>query len=217
MMKARAESTKAPGASTRARRAPRSPQAVAGPGRRSTPSATGRRPLLLPLVLVLVLLGGGLAVWRLVSPAASSGVTTGTGPVAPAIAAPTVDGGHFALAAERGKVVVLYAMAAWCTSCVPESSALGQLARAEPAGTLTTLLVDESPQSDTPQAVRDFRTRTQGPDRAWAIDQGGAIARAYGITSLDTTVVIDRAGHIAARYSGSIDLATLQSVVRPLL
>ncbi len=213
-MKARAESTPAPSASVRTRRAPQPGNTV--PGRRSTPTPTARRPLVLPLVLVLVLLGGGLTAWRVFSPA-SGGATTGTGPLAPAIAAPTVDGGRFALAAERGKVVVLYAMAAWCTSCVPESTALGQLARAEPASTLTTLLVDESPQSDTPQAVRDFRTRTQGPDRAWTIDQGGAIARAYGITSLDTTVVIDHGGHIAARYSGSIDLATLQSVVRPLL
>jgi peroxiredoxin len=140
----------------------------------------------------------------------------GTGPLAPAIDAPTVDGGPFALTAQRGKVVVLYAMAAWCTSCVPESTALGQLAQAAPAGRLATLLVDESPQTDTPQAVRDFRARTQGPQRAWVIDQGGAIARAYGVTALDTTVVIDRSGHIAARYSGSLDLARLQAAVRSL-
>src|SRR5690348_5935985 len=145
-----------------------------------------RRPLVLPLVVVLVLLGAGLAAWRTLSPGASSGATTGTGPLAPAIAAPTVDGGHFALAAQRGKVVVLYAMAAWCTSCVPESTALGQLARTDGRRGVETLLVDESPQTDTSQAVRDFRARAQGPDRVWVIDRGGAIARAYGVTALDT-------------------------------
>jgi peroxiredoxin len=168
-------------------------------------------------VFVLVLLGGGLAAWQTFRPAASSGAAAGTGPPAPAIDAPDVDGGRFALTAQRGKVVVLYAMAAWCTSCVPESTALGQLAGAAPAGRLATLLVDESPRTDTPQAVRDFRTRTQGPRRAWVIDQGGAIAQVYGIAALDTTVVIDRAGHIAAHFNGSIDLATLQAAVRPLL
>jgi len=218
-MKARAESTRASApasglrATTRTRRVPQTGNAGPGQAASSTPAA--RRPLVLPLVLVLVLLGGGLMAWHVFRPT-PGGATTGVGPVAPAIDAPTVDGGRFALAAQRGKVVVLYAMAAWCTSCVPESTALGHLAQAEPAGTLTTLLVDESPQSDTPQAVRDFRTRTQGPPRAWVLDQGGAIARAYGITSLDTTVVIDRAGHVAARYTGPIDLATLQSAVRPL-
>lgn len=183
----------------------------------SAPTPPTRRPLVLPLVVVLVLLGGGLATWRVLSPAAPASTTTGTGPLAPAIDAPTVDGGRFALAAQRGTVVVLYAMAAWCTSCVPETTALGQLARADGRRGVATLLVDESPRSDTAQAVRDFRGRAQGPPHAWVLDQGGAIARAYGITSLDTTVVIDRSGHIAARYSGPIDLATLQSAVRPLL
>jgi peroxiredoxin len=188
-------------------------------GRRAGPPPAARRPLLLPLVLVLVLLGG-LAVWYTLRPAAPSGspgAVAGTGPVAPSLDAPTVDGGRFSLAAQRGKVVVLYAMAAWCTSCIPETTALGQLAHTDGRRGVETLLVDESPQSDTPQAVRDFRARAQGPERSWVIDRGGHIAQAYGITALDTTVLIDRAGHIAARYNGSIDLATLRSAVRPLL
>jgi peroxiredoxin len=188
----------------------------AGHASSDPPSAT-RRPLVLPLVVVLVLLGGGLAAWHTFGPAASFGAATGTGPLAPAIAAPTVDGGRFALAAQRGKVVLLYAMAAWCTSCVPETTALGQLTQEDGRRGVVTLLVDESPQTDSPQAVRDFRVRTQGPERVWVLDRGGAIARAYGITSLDTTVVIDRAGHIAVRYNRSIDLAALRTAVRPLL
>jgi peroxiredoxin len=168
-------------------------------------------------VIVLALLAGGLAAWHALVPATAPPAATGTGPLAPAIDAPTVDGDRFSLAAQRGKVVVLYAMAAWCTSCVPESVALGQLAPAGTTGKLATLLVDESPQTDTPAAVRDFRARTQGPARSWVIDRGSAIARAYGIAALDTTVVIDRSGHVAARYGSSIDLTTLQAAVRPLL
>jgi peroxiredoxin len=168
-------------------------------------------------VIVLALLGGGLVAWHVLSPVAAPPAATGAGPLAPAIDAPTVDGGRFSLAAQRGKVVVLYAMAAWCTSCVPESAALGQLARADTTGNLTTLLVDESPQTDSPAAVQDFRVRTQGPARSWVIDHGSAIAQAYSIASLDTTVVIDRTGHVAARYGSSIGLATLRAAVRTLL
>jgi peroxiredoxin len=212
-MKTRPESTKASAPASRPAR-PRD--------QRAAPAHAGaeRRPLLLPLVLVLVLLGGGLTAWHTFRPAAPSrspGAAAGTGPVAPAIDAPTVDGGRFSLAAQHGKVVVLYAMAAWCSSCVPETTALGQFAQTDGRRGVVTLLVDESPQSDTPQAVRDFHARAQGPERFWVIDQGGAIAQAYGITALDTTVVIDRAGHIAARYNGSIDVATLRAAVRPLL
>lgn len=185
------------------------------PRSRAVPAPAARWPLLLPLVIVfvvLVLLAGGSTAWHALNPVFPS--ASGSGPQAPAVNAPTVDGDRFSLAAQRGKVVVLYAMAAWCTSCVPESAALGQLARADKTGKLATLLVDESPQTDAPAAVRDFRARTEGPARSWVIDRGAAIAQAYGITTLNTTVVI---GHVAARYGSSVDLATLQAAVRPLL
>lgn len=77
-------------------------------------------------------------------------------------------------------------------------------AAASSAGASIRLPVDESPQRDTPQAVRDVRARTQGPYRTGVIDQGGAISQDWGITSRATTVMTDRAG----RYAGSIDLAT---------
>ncbi len=194
------------------------------PGRdRSAPAArpapTARRPLILPLVIVVLGLGLGLAAWHtLGQTAARPSSPPAAGPVAAAIDAPTVDGGHFSLAAQRGKVVVLYAMAAWCTSCVPEASSLGQLAQSDQwRRGVATLLVDESPQSDTPAAVHAFRDRAQGPAQSWVLDQGGAIAQAYGVTALDTTVVIDRAGHIAARYSAPVDAVTLRTVVASLL
>ncbi len=182
-----------------------------------TPLPALRRPRLLPLVVVLVLLGGGLAARHLFGPATASPVT-GTGPPAPAITAPTVDGGRFALGRQRGKVVVLYAMAAWCTACVPEAAALGRLGRTDRwQRGVAPLLVDESPRSDTPAAVQAFRARTQGPARSWVLDQGGAIARSYGITALDTTIVIDRAGRVAAHFNAPVDERTLRATVERLL
>jgi peroxiredoxin len=172
--------------------------------------------LLLPLIVVLVRVGAGTAIWRTIRPTGGE-VAAGKGPLAPAIVASTIDGAPFSLAAQRGKVVVLYSMAAWCTACVPEATALGQMAPAVGATWVVTLLVDESPQSDSPQAVRGFRARSLGPDRYWVIDRGGSIARAFGIAALDSTVVVDRGGHIAAHYQSSVDLATLEAAVRRLL
>jgi cytochrome oxidase Cu insertion factor (SCO1/SenC/PrrC family) len=129
-----------------------------------------------------------------------------------------VDGEHFSLAAERGKAVVLFFMTTDCPDCVAETHALGQLARLDKTGKLSILMVAMTPQSDTAEAIRAYRTRNQGPDRYWMVDQGGAITQAYGITALTSTVLIDHTGHIAAHYTAtSLDLATLQTVVRPLL
>jgi len=174
------------------------------------------RLLLLPLIVVLVLLAAGTTLWHTIRPAGSE-VAAGKGPLAPAIVASTIDGVPFTLAAQRNKVVVLYSMAAWCTACVPEATALGQLGPAVGAKRVVTLLVDESPQSDSPRAVHGFRARSQGPNQSWVIDRGGSIARAFGIAALDSTVVIDRGGHVAARYQASVDRATLEAAVRGLL
>lgn len=190
------------------RRAPRETGVPAPP--------STRRLLLLPPIVVLLLLGAGTILWRTIRPPGTE-LTAGTGPLAPAIVTSTIDGAPFSLAAQRGKVVVLYSMAAWCTACVPEATALGQLAPAFGANRVVTLLVDESPRSDSPQAVRGFRARSQGPARYWVIDRGGDIARAFGIAALDTTIVIDRDGHVAAHFQSSVDPATLQSTVRHLL
>lgn len=109
-------------------------------------------------------------------------------------------------------------MAAWCTACVPEAAALGRLGRTDRwQRGVAPLLVDESPRSDTPAAVQAFRARTQGPARSWVLDQGGAIARSYGITALDTTIVIDRAGRVAAHFNAPVDERTLRATVERLL
>ncbi len=173
-----------------------------------------RRPLLLPLIIVLTALVGGWGVWQAVDPLfASAGPGHGTRTAAPPIEARTVDGGHFSLAAQRGTVVVVYSMAAWCIACVPEAIALGQMARAARASDVVTLLVDESPVSDTPAAVRAFRTRTRAPARSWVIDRGGAIARAYGVAALETTIVIDRPGRVAGRYRTPLDVDALRRAI----
>ena len=182
-----------------------------------TPAAG--RPLILPLAIALVLLGITLAAWRMLSPTVASAPSMAAkGPVAPAIDVPTVDGGHFSLAAQRGNPVILFFMTTDCSGCEDETRALGRLSRADTTGKLAILMVAMTPQSDTPAAIRAYRARNQGPDRFWAVDQGGAITRAYGITALTSTVLIDRGGHVAGRHiSDSLDLATLQAAVRPLL
>ncbi len=178
-------------------------------------SAAERRPHLLPFVIVLVALAGGWGLWQAVgSRAAPLAPGNGARALAPPIETRTVDGGRFSLAAQRGKVVVVYSMAAWCIACLPEAIALGQVAGTARPSSVVTLLVDESPMSDTAVAVRAFQERTRAPVRSWVIDRGGTIARAYSVAALETTIVIDRAGRIAGRYRTSLDVGALQRAIR---
>ena len=51
------------------------------------------------------------------------------GKVAPDFTLPTLGGESFTLANERGKPAVVFFMAYWCGSCIPEAAALGKLQR----------------------------------------------------------------------------------------
>ena len=103
-------------------------------------------------------------------------------------------------------------MAAWCTSCLAESNALGQIQQ-KYGDRVRTVLVDIDGNVDSPGAVRNFVERPQGPSRYWVIDAHGAITSAYGVTSLDTTCVIDRRGDIAYSDNRPLDYTALDRIV----
>ena len=167
----------------------------------------------IPVAVVAILLAGGFALRStlLHSTASVAQVTSDSGP-APTFTVATVNGEHFSLATQRGRPVVLYFMAAWCTSCLAESNALGQIQQ-KYGDRVRIVLVDIDGKVDSPGAVRDFVDRSQGPSRYWVIDSNGTIAHAYGITSLDTTYVIDKRGHIAYSNNRPLDYNTLDQIV----
>jgi alkyl hydroperoxide reductase subunit AhpC len=63
----------------------------------------------------------------------------------------------------------------------------------------------------------DFRQRSGNGPQIWALDKGLQIASAYGVTSLETSVIIDRQGHIAYRIGQTIPQGSLQQDVEKLL
>jgi cytochrome oxidase Cu insertion factor (SCO1/SenC/PrrC family) len=170
----------------------------------------------IPLVVVAVLLGGGLIVRNtLTSGTPRARVTQSTTP-APTFTVATVNGPRFSLAAQRGRPVVLYFMAAWCTSCLAESNALGQIQQ-KYGDRVRIALVDIDDKVDTPAALRAFVARSGGPSRYWVLDRHTAIAQTYGVQALDTTYVINRQGGIAYSNNRPIDYQTLDQLVGQLV
>ena len=141
--------------------------------------------------------------------------TVNAGPMAADFTVPTLGGGSFTLSLHREKPVILYAMAYWCGSCVPEARALAKLHKKYDKRIIVVAL-DVDPSS-TGDKLRQFRSRIGGADYIWAFDEGGRVTRAYGIRSLDSTFIIDSSGRIV--YSGIYSLAydTLEEQIKKLL
>jgi len=78
------------------------------------------------------------------------------------------------------------------------------------------LLVSTDP-NDTPQTIEEFRQRGDIDPLPWAVDQSGEVARALGVSALETTIIIDREGEIAYRNTTSTDYETLKSELEEVL
>jgi peroxiredoxin len=180
------------------------------------PRALGWKLVVLPLLAAAVLLGAGVIVRQHLAPSSlvpSTGTTAGSW--APTFALPATTGSRFSLAAQRGHPVVLFFMAAWCTSCLVESHALGDVQRAH-GDSVRAVLIDIG-RGDSAQALRSFVQRSRGPNRYWIQDPAGKVATQYRVQTLDTTYVVDKTGHIAYTSTQPMSDGDLNRVVRQVL
>jgi thiol-disulfide isomerase/thioredoxin len=139
----------------------------------------------------------------------------GSGPPAPDFSVPTLDGGTFTLSAHRGRPVVLFIMAYWCGTCVPEAQALARLHQAY-GDRLTIVALDVDPSS-TPERLQTFRQWAGEPGYVWAFDQGQRVAQTYRVRALDTTIIINQVGEIVYRDAVPTPYQTLQQQIAQLL
>jgi peroxiredoxin len=147
----------------------------------------------LALLLLLAGLAAGLCVHH-----GPPGPTLKPGEVAPDFQLSTIDGAPFALASLRGRIVVLNFWATWCPPCVEEMPSLEGLHQALAAEGLTVVgAAGDGKAAD----VQSF-TRRLGLTFLQLHDAGSAVAHRYRAYGYPTTVVIDRAGRVAAVYHG---------------
>lgn len=138
---------------------------------------------------------------------AACGTTASGAGAAPPFTVKTVDGGSFSLAAQRGKPVVVYFCASWCGTCVAGATNLGRFHAAHP--NVAVLALDVDPVNDSPAAVAQFRRGIPNATYPFAIDMGDTITRAYGVRSLEESVVISPTGTLAFHNTTSPSLSLL--------
>ncbi len=128
-------------------------------------------------------------------------VGTEVGNIMPAYTAEWLDGKPFDLAAEHGNVVFLNVWATWCGPCRSEMPFLQSMQDQYAARGLKVIgvSVDESGIA----GVKSFLAE-KGIHYPSAIDPDGRIANLLETTVLPTSVLIDRAGHVAWKDAGML-------------
>src|SRR5579875_2590376 len=115
-------------------------------------------------------------------------------------AAPFVGGGRFVLSQHADKPTLIYFMASWCVTCVPEARAIAQL-QSEIGQQANFVVLDIDP-GDTLNDLEHFWKAVGSPTNIWALDKDGRVTTAYNVTSLDTTIVIANGKEIARTVGG---------------
>lgn len=145
---------------------------------------------------------------------ATAGCDSRPGPaLAPEISGTTVTGHRLTLASYRGHVVVLNFWGSWCPACRAEAPALSTLARQLYPGGVRFVGVDVL---DEPAAALGFMQtfRISYPSIS---DPADGIALAFRRTvppnALPDTIIINRAGRIAATVIGRAGYGNLRALI----
>ncbi len=153
-------------------------------------------------VTTLVSAAVGLALLALLAFAffSPSGGRPAQGELAPDFALTLFDGAEISLSELRGQVVVLNFWASWCSPCREEAPALQAIWETYQNEGVILLGVSYKDAEDVSRAfVQEFGlTYPNGPDPR------GRIGRAYGVTAVPETFIIDAEGKVAWFYIGQV-------------
>lgn len=167
-----------------------------------------------PFVLIVAALGIwiGLRASQPSPSLAQSGVNVND--VAPDFSVPTLDGNTFTLSEKRGNPTVIFFMAYWCGSCIPEGTALGQIIQ-EYGNKVSIVAINIDP-SATWDTINQFKQAAGNGAFAWAWDTDQKVTTAYQVTALDTTLILDREGRVVYRDELPTQYETLKSELEKL-
>ena len=108
--------------------------------------------------------------------------------------------------------MVLNVWASWCEPCRAESPDLARIARDTAAAGVRFVGVDEQ---DRPDPARSFAA-SAGTTYPHLVDADGTLLSSLRLvpsSGIPSTLVIDGAGHVAARVIGAVDATTFERLV----
>lgn len=118
-------------------------------------------------------------------------LTSGAGPRVPDFTLADIDGNNYQFATFRGKPVLVFTMATWCTPCIREMPELLKV-RERYGDDIVMINLDVDP-TETEQEVRGWRDQF-GADWIFAFDRGNDAVKALGVRSLSTAIVVSAGG-----------------------
>jgi cytochrome c biogenesis protein CcmG/thiol:disulfide interchange protein DsbE len=175
----------------------------------------GRRRIRRRWVVVAVALAvvAGIGIWQGLSARGSSNdvLTGGTGRPAPAFSLPvlTDPAARLSLSSFHGKDLVVNFWASWCVPCRTEMPLLESAYRKVRSKVAFLGIAT----NDTPAAARTFLSEVHVTYSAVS-DQNAAVATAYGVYGLPTTVFISPSGKVLGRHVGQLHSTTLDEALK---
>ncbi len=103
-------------------------------------------------------------------------------------------GGGLVNVARPGKPTVLFAMAGWCSTCLPPARNLEALH--EEFGDRVQVIAVSVDPGETEETLGRFRKAAGDPGYLWGFDRDGNVARTFELRYLDTVVVLDATGEL---------------------
>jgi thiol-disulfide isomerase/thioredoxin len=138
-------------------------------------------------------------------------VAAGSRQAAPPLTGTQIDGKPFDAASVRGSVTVVNFWASWCAPCRAETPNLEAVAQQTQASGVKFVGVNVK---DSDAAARSF-ARDKGVTYPSLYDDDGTQAARWPIAlGLPSTVVLDREGRIAARFTAAVEQSDLLPVVQ---
>lgn len=180
-----------------------SPREPCPAGGRDVPDRRRRQGLAAASASMLLAALGGAAPRRALAAPTVLRKAWPKGRATPAVELPLLDGGRWTLASARGEAVLLHFWATWCEPCREELPQLAAMARRERARGLQLMAVDYREPAST---VRSFLSLL-GLDLPVALDDEGAVAKAFEARVFPCTVGIDRQGRARFQLMGAVNWA----------
>jgi peroxiredoxin len=170
---------------------------------------------LLSLAAGLALIAASLLGFWWLGQSESSAPVSGwpQGQPAPDFALDDLDGRTVRLSDLRGQVVLINLWATWCSPCRAEMPDLVTLYQAYKDQGFVILGVDDRERA---QTVADFVARNPMPYPI-LLDPDSRVARAYGVSYLPASFLIDRRGVLRATLPGQSARVRLENAIKPLL